>query len=174
MREWAEWCFRNKTLIRHQRWTYYICSLIDSSVLDGHGEADSNQIIALVKCELQVVQSSRMSHLSIYLPIMAVLPPIGTDVIKSLTLSFYSCGVNSQQPPWVKFRHFNEASIYFLKANTVCQLVLVLGMCFFAGGTRFSEQGFGQSAYLLIPNQGWRSFGYPCAIDLHPDRTCYS
>ena len=28
-------------------------------------------------------------------------------------------------------------------------VVLVLGMCFFAGGTRFSEQGFGVSAYLL-------------------------
>ena len=25
-------------------------------------------------------------------------------------------------------------------------VVLVLGMCFFAGGTRFSEQGFGVSA----------------------------
>jgi hypothetical protein len=28
-------------------------------------------------------------------------------------------------------------------------LVLVLGMCFFAGGMRFSEQGFGASASLL-------------------------
>jgi Ca2+/H+ antiporter len=27
--------------------------------------------------------------------------------------------------------------------------VLLLGMCFFAGGLRFSEQGFGQSKHLL-------------------------
>jgi Ca2+/H+ antiporter len=31
--------------------------------------------------------------------------------------------------------------------------VLVLGMCFFAGGMRFSEQGFGQSMRILVPNQ---------------------
>lgn len=27
--------------------------------------------------------------------------------------------------------------------------VLVLGMCFFVGGTKFSEQGFGASEYLF-------------------------
>ncbi|EMD34141.1 hypothetical protein CERSUDRAFT_141642 [Gelatoporia subvermispora B] len=51
-------------------------------------------IIALVKCELQVVQSS-------------------------------------------------------LVGSILSNLLLVLGMCFFAGGTRFSEQGFGQAATQL-------------------------
>ncbi|KAK7690798.1 hypothetical protein QCA50_005898 [Cerrena zonata] len=54
----------------------------------------SHQIIALVHCELQVVQSS-------------------------------------------------------LTGSILSNLLLVLGMCFFAGGTRFSEQGFGTSAVQL-------------------------
>jgi Ca2+:H+ antiporter len=32
-----------------------------------------------------------------------------------------------------------------LVGSILSNLLLVLGMCFFAGGTRFSEQGFGQS-----------------------------
>jgi hypothetical protein len=31
--------------------------------------------------------------------------------------------------------------------------VLVLGMCFFAGGMRFSEQGFGQSTCIVVPKR---------------------
>lgn len=36
-----------------------------------------------------------------------------------------------------------------LVGSILSNLLLVLGMCFFAGGTRFSEQGFGQSASQL-------------------------
>ncbi|KAN0120701.1 calcium/proton exchanger [Russula decolorans] len=63
-------------------------------------------IIALVKCELTVVQSSR-EH------------------------SFLLCIVRG------------------LVGSILSNLLLVLGMCFFAGGTRFSEQGFGISAVQL-------------------------
>ena len=39
-----------------------------------------------------------------------------------------------------------NASKYFTDPGLPIQTsVLVLGMCFFAGGTRFSEQGFGAS-----------------------------
>jgi Ca2+:H+ antiporter len=33
--------------------------------------------------------------------------------------------------------------------SILSNLLLVLGMCFFAGGTKFSEQGFLQTAALL-------------------------
>jgi len=36
-------------------------------------------------------------------------------------------------------------------------VVLVLGMCFFAGGLRFSEQGFGQSKHCLVPRYQLRT-----------------
>jgi hypothetical protein len=40
-------------------------------------------------------------------------------------------------------------------SRLISPLVLVLGMCFFAGGLRFSEQGFGQSKLSPVPAADW-------------------
>ncbi|KAL0562976.1 hypothetical protein V5O48_019102, partial [Marasmius crinis-equi] len=84
-------------------------------------------IIALTKCELQIVQSSRAYPASMlqtrYLGTLGA-PRVFTKAPPSRVL-----GAERAQ------RFFN--------------LLLVLGMCFFAGGIKYSEQGFGAAATQL-------------------------
>jgi Ca2+/H+ antiporter len=44
------------------------------------------------------------------------------------------------------------SSTFFVPITSNRPSVLVLGMCFFAGGIKFSEQGFGASAFLQYIN----------------------
>jgi len=89
--------------------------------------SNSVQIIALTKCQLRVVQASRTSP--------AFGPNKNTDplsVVGSI-LSNLRMGTN----------------LHAMCPILIASLVLVLGMCFFAGGLRYSEQGFGKGAYRL-------------------------
>ncbi|TCD61541.1 hypothetical protein EIP91_008269 [Steccherinum ochraceum] len=78
-------------------------------------------IIALVKCDLQVVQSSRTFK---------------PDIIFSHSL------MNSTAD-------FTDRSMFVVVGSILSNILLVLGMCFFAGGLKFSEQGFGISPVQL-------------------------
>jgi Ca2+:H+ antiporter len=80
------------------------------------------QITALRKCELRIVQSSRKFNKDVR-EFDLILAVIGSILSKLRTSG-------------MSFRHLITILTF---------LVLVLGMCFFAGGLRFSEQGFDQS-----------------------------
>ncbi|KAJ7274457.1 calcium/proton exchanger [Mycena haematopus] len=78
------------------------------------GLLNATLIIALTKCELQIVQSSCTSF-------------------------SFSAGASNFEP-----------LIFLLVLGSILSnLLLVLGMCFFAGGIKYSEQGFGASATQL-------------------------
>ncbi|KAH9914793.1 Calcium/proton exchanger [Amylocystis lapponica] len=78
-------------------------------------------IIALIKCELQIVQSSRtLAFLGVHL----------SPIIRDLLVADVMC-------------------LTAVVGSILSNLLLVLGMCFFAGGVRYSEQGFVMSATQL-------------------------
>ena len=54
---------------------------------------------------------------------------------------YYSGGIDSQQSTYAPNHHFVPSDSIFI----IVMLVLVLGMCFFTGGLKYSEQGFGAS-----------------------------
>ena len=90
----------------------------------------SHQITALTKCELDVVQSARESE-----PRLVNCPPPNLQPLLVVG-SILNKSCKPSVVPLSVFVHFVA--------------VLVLGMCFFAGGLRFSEQGFGLSMCLSI------------------------
>lgn len=94
------------------------------------------QIIALTKCELRIVQSSREQTL--------VHSFVSIQITSSEQRPFRSGWIYPQQVRNIsqnRFMVFGDSEpdglpLYYYS------LLLVLGMCFFAGGTRYSEQGF--------------------------------
>ena len=49
-----------------------------------------------------------------------------------------------------QFAYVFSAILFWSLSIDVFITVLVLGMCFFAGGTRFQEQGFGASTFITF------------------------
>lgn len=84
--------------------------------------------MALVKCELRVVQST-------------------SELLNKLnnvpTINYLSDWHNTGQAPLVLL------FLRTLRPLIKCHSVLVLGLCFFAGGIRFYEQGFDASVYAV-------------------------
>ena len=63
-----------------------------------------------------------------------------------LDADYFSDWFYSKQSAWAfSFCTIPRYQLSAVGSIPIPQLVLVLGMCFFAGGTRFSEQGFGSS-----------------------------